>query len=279
VGDTEVTDPDELHALALQRDVDYSTWKQEQEELQRLRQERSRPLTEEEELQIAQRQYQRFLEQKRLAEMPEEERRLYQREKALRDREEALKAEEDKRQQAERGQALQQAKEQLRSTAQAVMEKTGLPSTASNVRRVLEVMKANMKAGRNYPPEVVARQVREERHKEFAANVERMKPADLLRLPKVAEHLNGLEDVELLKQLGPLGERLRRLNLEALNMVPQGQPPAQQAQGGGGGGSMELPTHRPPTDAELLSYFRNGGKAETPEQRNAIFRFRAAGKL
>lgn len=261
VGDEEIDDPAELARLAMERTVDHRAFSETQRAAARLeaelraakaqleRAQRGEVLDAETRQRIALEEARRYQEEQELAALPEEQRRFYlhmkqvQREAAeakakLAEIERArAEAEEQKKQEAEQQQRLETQKK-LAGDIRSAMEATGLALSNDLARMVSAEMRASIMAGvdpTEYPPEVLARRVL----KRFNATVSEQvkaraaKPETLFRdIPTLVDALNNLEDPAVLRSLGKLGDRLRRLNLEASGLRPQVvQPPTAPVSG------------------------------------------------
>lgn len=183
---------------------------------------------------IALEEARRYQEEQELANLPEEQRRLYLHMKALeqkaREAEEKIaaheKAQKDAEEKARREQEDQQQRalrQELGTKIRTAMEATGLPLNDDLTRMVVAEMEAGLHAGVDYPPEALARRVRNRFYSAANEVVAKEPPAALFkRLPGLVEVLNNLEDPAILRLLAPkLGDRLRRLNLESSGLRPQ----------------------------------------------------------
>lgn len=113
------------------------------------------------------------------------------------------------------------AREEMKATLTEAVTLAGLDANNPwDFQRVVFVVKGAAERGVVYSPEVIARKVKEGIQREQAGRLKSAKPADLLSIDEVVTALNGLEDAALLRKLAPLGEKLRRLNLQALGATP-----------------------------------------------------------
>lgn len=234
VGDREIEDPDDLYVLAAAKEVERERLEQlarEAEELRAFRaqvQKNKRAVftTPEEETQHA---LTIIRERMEWEAMTPEQRALKERERKLEEMERRIREHEERQQQEQQQVALTQAKKQVVATVQAAMDASGLPQTDELARRVARKMHANARLGLNYPPEVLARQVKQEWQEETRVGLEKVPPTQLLdMLPFLVERLESVDDPAILRKLSKLGEKLRRLNLESLGAAPAGAPPAPQ---------------------------------------------------
>lgn len=174
----------------------------------------------------------------------EKERGALEAEKAERKRQEEEAKTAAEREQAEREQAAH--REELKQTIGAALASAALPATATNIQAVVMVLRGAAERGVVYPPEVVARKVKERFAVERREYVKALEPTALLsELPELIDRLNAVEDAALLRKLAPLGEKLRRLNLESLGATP---PPAQTPVSTGAtaaGAPVDLPPGHP----------------------------------
>jgi hypothetical protein len=282
LGDTEVTDPEELYAIAAQREVDARAFEQQQQELARLREQARRWERPEEALDpqtidaLARRRLQEYLQQQQEAQLPPEQRAFLQAKREL-EREKALIEQHKKaQQQQQEQQQLAAVRQEAVQSVKKVAGLLGMGETPDVVRRIALKMRANVASGRMYPDEVIARQVRQEIEAEDGARLQRIKPQALISRPEVLAALNALEDPSILAQLAPLAERARRMAVEKLGATPQAsQPqPTQQAP------AVEVPQGREPrTDAEWVAFFRAGGKPSEAHHFQAMHNLRARGLL
>lgn len=257
VGDEEFEDPAELARVANERTVDRRAIEQhyrQAQEFQRKAQEleaalaiakQGKTLDAEAKRRIALEVAQQYQREQEEAALPEEQRAhlryLRGMEERARQAEEKLSAHERAQQEAEE-KAKQEAdarqtaetRQNLGKTIKTAMEATGLPISDDLTRMVIAEMESGLHAGVDYPPEVLARRVQ----KRFYATTNEVfgkeKPEALLRrIPSLVKQLNALEDAGLLRELGPLGEKLRRLNLETSGLRPQavGTPTAPPSPG------------------------------------------------
>lgn len=234
LGDREVSDPDELYAIATQSQVDYEAFERAQREAEELRQYRERLKkdrsavfqTPEEKRAFAIETLRREIEEQTLTPEEREYRKAQRERQELQERLAALEKEKQDKEQAELDQRYRQ---QFVSIAKEAMTESGLPLTDENLRRLTRVMRQNLSKGLNYPPVVLARQVLAAREKELSGEVDSLDPQALLkRLPGLLKKLDSVEDPELLKaihQAAPrLGERLRLLNLQGMGAAPLQAP-------------------------------------------------------
>lgn len=236
VGEREIENPDDLYAIAAQKDVDRRALEQyaaSHRELAALK----AKLEKDPRALIGDRERLKALALQTLREEMEEEsltpeqreRRAFEREKAewQRQRDEEKQAVEAKQQEA----ALGAARKQYVATIEDAMKATGLPMSDALAKRVAGAMLHNVRLGLNYPPAVIARQVKAQWQEETQGALGGLKGRELVdALPFLVDALNGLEDADLLKKLSPLGERLRRLNLEALGAAPPAGAPTSPPQ-------------------------------------------------
>lgn len=276
VGDEEIDDPAELARLAMERTVDHRAFSETQKAAARLeaelraakaqleRAQRGEVLDAQTRQRIALEEARRYQEEQELAALPEEQRRFYLHVKQVqREAEEAkaklaeierarAEAEEQKKQEAEQNERHELQKK-LAGDIKSAMEATGLALNNDLVRMVSIEMRAAIAAGvdpTEYPPEVLARRVL----KRFNATVSEQvkaraaKPETLFRdIPTLVDALNNLEDPAILRLLAPkLGDRLRRLNLEASGLRPQVvQSPTAPATGAGTGTQIDTSKLKP----------------------------------
>lgn len=233
----EFKSPDDLYAYAAEKDAEaraldaYRKQAAEHEkrarELEALTKDPRRAITPEIEHEILQRKIQEWREEEALRAMPEDQRRIYlfarqqEQEKAalaakLAERE-AADAEAKKKAEAEAAAKLDaEQREEMKALIGNVLQQAGLEPTIQNVQRVSGIMYGAAQRGVVYPPEVIAKKVREAVRSEHAQVTSSLAAGDLLSLPGLVEKLNALDDASLLRKLAPLGDKLRRLNLESL---------------------------------------------------------------
>lgn len=246
VGDREFRSPEDLAAYAAEADAERRALdahrKQAAEaaakvrELEALTKDPRKAITPELRRQLIQEEIERFREEEAIKAMPEEQRRLYlfareQRQKVaeyeakLREREEAEAEAKRKADEEAANRADAEQREELKATVTAALNAAGLEPTVFNVQRVALVMAGAAERGVVYPPEVVARKVKEKIAQERREYVTAANPASILSdLPELVERLNAIDDASLLRKLAPLGEKLRRLNLESLGAAPAATP-------------------------------------------------------
>lgn len=236
-------------------------------ELEALTKDPRKAMTPELEEEILQRRIREFQEMEAVKAMSPEARELYlfrkqiQQEKAALDAEKAERSrvEQEAKQKAEQeATAAQQkaAQEEMKATLVEALSLAGLdPSNPWDFQRVAFVMRGAAERGVVYPPEVIARKVKEGIRHEQKTRLKAAKPAELLATPEVVQALNSLEDASLLRLLAPLGEKLRRLHLEALG-VKGAETPTPVATGASLP-SLEKPA---PGSPEWERYFRERAK-------------------
>lgn len=162
------------------------------------------------------------------------------------------KAEEEAAQKAEAT-----AREEMKATLSEAVALAGLdPNNPWDFQRVVFVVKGAAERGVVYSPEVIARKVKEGIQREQASRLKSAKPTELLSIPEVVAALNGIDDAATLRLLAPLGEKLRRLNLQSLGAAPVPAPAPVVTNATGT--AMEKPA---PGDAtEWERYFRQRAK-------------------
>jgi hypothetical protein len=265
VGDREVTDPDELYAIAAQREVDRRAYEEAlsaREELARLKRQGARGLlTPEERRQLAIEEARRFKQEQEEAALPPEQRALLQQARRAQELEQRLKEREEAEANQKQEAARQVARQEAVAEVKAAMAATGLPESNGLARRVAYRMALNAKSGLRYPPEVVARQVKQEWLSEQKEAYSAMKPEDILsNVDVLFDKLEALDDEALLKRLPKLSERLRRLNLQALGAAPA--TPAQPQGTTPGTGALLPGGKEPQTPSEWEEYFRLRAKGK-----------------
>lgn len=163
----------------------------------------------------------RWQEEQEEANLPPEVKEFKRRERLLREREEKLKAEVDRRtQEAEQAQ-MEQLRTEAVETVRTAVELSGLPKTAATYKRLLGVMANAARSGVAFPPEVLARKLRAVEASESQENFKALGGKEVLRrYPALVEVLNGLDDDEALALLEPLGERLRKRALAGRGLAP-----------------------------------------------------------
>lgn len=285
LGDVEITDPDELYAVASERVVDHSAFEAAQRELAELRRqaqqwkEPTRALTPAQKAQIAREQLEEFARQEQEAKLPPEQRDLLQQRREFQRQKAEFEAERQRELQTREQQQEQADREALVGGVRQVLRLLGADERPSvTTREVLAEMRQSLLQGKAYPPEVIARRVQlrlEQEGLRHAARVAKVRPTVFVSTPEIVEALNSLEDPEVLQKLAPLIERGRRLNLERLGATPA--PPSPQSPPSPG---AALPLGRPPrTDGEWVAWFRAGNAPSAPQEYQAQQRLRAAGKL
>lgn len=251
VGGREFRDPDELAAFTAERDAEARAV---EVAAQRLREYEARmadyeaklkdptkALTPEQEQAILQRRVREWQEQDALSRMTPEARADYLARKEIQREVETLRAEKAERArleaeakqkaEAEAQQAADlEARKELADTLTEAVRLAGLdPTDHWHLQKAAWIMHgaAVRPIPVVYPPHVVARKVREEVEKERRGNLAKADLPSLLKSdPGLVERLNAIEDPEVLRALGALGEKLRRLNLEALGARPAVVPNA-----------------------------------------------------
>jgi hypothetical protein len=264
-----VTNPDELFEVAARREVDERAFAHYHEQAQRHQQlmgalERNElhlllPPDKAREFaaKVAQQWYQEQEEEK----LPPAEKAMRQRQRQLDEQERRIQAFEKQRAAEAQAREEEYHNQQAVSAVKTAMEKTGLPLTQGLARQVAQRMAANLASGRNYPPEVVAKQVRTQWLADQSEAYKAMPPAQLLnQLPVLLEALENLEDPALLAKLPKLTDRLRRLGLEQVGVKPGAQP--------------SLSLVRPPK-----SVLPDGREPQTPEDFAKLQDLRARGLL
>jgi len=227
-------------------------------------------LTPELEQEILQRHIREFQEAEAFKQMSPAEQQLFLLRKQVEKERAALEAEkaERKRQEEEaKAQAQREAeeretaatREELKQTISAALASANLPPTATNIQSVVMVLRGAAERGVVYPPEVVARKVRERFAAERREYVKALPPDALLsELPELVEKLEALEDAGLLRKFPKLGEKLRRLNLESLGATP---PPAQTPVSTGAT-SVSTPVDLPPGDPRWADVFKRRARGQ-----------------
>lgn len=174
--------------------------------------------------------------------LPPEQRALRARERKLREREEALRLQEDERTKAAEAEQLQAMRAEAVDAVKRAMEIAGLPRTPAVAKHLLEVMAEGARRGVMYPPEVLARRLRVSWEQGTQEALSGLGGKQLLqRMPKLVELLNALDDPAALKLLGPLGDRLRKLNLSTLGIDTGAQPAPSEAKAAPGRASPADP--------------------------------------
>lgn len=186
--------------------------------------------------QMIQEEIQQFQESERVKAMTPEQRELYlyarEQERKAKELEAKVKAAEEaevaaKKKAEDEAAAKQRAEEQeeMKALMQTAMEKAGLPMTVFNVQHMALVMAGAAQRGVVYPPEVIAAKTLARVRAAEAEAGSKANPVQYVReRPWLIQHLNALDDASLLRELAPLGEKLRRLNLEALGAAPAAAP-------------------------------------------------------
>lgn len=232
----EEMDEDELLAVAAERRIDNRSVEarlkrlQELEELEeKLHKDPYSALTPERRRELALREAKAWQEEEEERNLPPEQRRWLQMQRELKEREEKLQRAEKEREQREQQAQMETFREQAVADVKQALELSGLPKTPATAKRLLEVMAAAARKGVAYPPQVLARKLRSSWEGDTGEALKTMGPARALRaLPGLVEALNALDDADALKLLAPLGERLRRLNLEARGLAPAQVPGGDQ---------------------------------------------------
>ena len=182
----------------------------------------------------------------------EQERAALESEKAERKRLEEEAAAKAQREQEERETAAN--REELKQSISAALAASSLQPTATNIQAVVMVLRGAAERGVIYPPEVVARKVKERFAAERREYVKTLEPATLLsELPELIERLNAVDDAALLRKLAPLGEKLRRLNLESLGATPAATPTPVST----GATGVVAPADLPPGDPRWAQVFKD----------------------
>lgn len=277
VGGREFKDPSELASYASERDSEAralddfrkreaAAAKRAAELEAKLKDPRS-VVTPEMEEEFVQRRIAAWKEQEWLKTQPPEQQRLYlyakqlEQEKAAlaAEREQHLRVAEDAKKKAEEEAAQKAeatAREEMKATLSEAVTLAGLdPTNPWDFQRVVFVVKGAAERGVVYSPEVIARKVKEGIQREQASRLKSAKPTELLSIPEVVAALNGIDDAATLRLLAPLGEKLRRFNLQALGAAPAPAPTPVVT--GASGASLEKP---PPGDPAWDNYFRQKAK-------------------
>lgn len=269
LGDREIEDPDELYALATQRQVDEESYKtalqkaQQAEMLARaLKEGRLEELLGKEgarkyALEIAK----KWKEEEEEKNLPPEERERRELKRKLEAYERERAEQEKKRKETEEQRLAREEGERAVATIKEAMTATGLPQTNALAKRVAAKMYANLQSGRNYPAHVIAKQVREEWVSEQREAYKNLAPQQLLSMiPELVEKLEALEDAGLLAKFPKLGDRLRRLNLQNLDARP-------------------APVAKPAAPESQAARLPDGREPQTAQEWDRYFSLRAAGKL
>lgn len=279
VGGKEFRSADDLHAYAAEvaaeaRALDeYRRREAEASKRARELEERTKDprkaLTPELEQEILQRHVREWQEAEAFKAMTPEQQHLYQMRKHLERERAAIEAEKAERQRLEdeartskeneeRQRAEAAAREELKETISTALNAAGLPLTTANVQATVMILRGAAERGVVYPPEVVAKKVREAKAAERREYVKALEPSALLNeLPELIERLNAVDDAALLRKLAPLGEKLRRLNLEALGAAPATTPSPVST----GAVATHAPADLPPGDPRWADVFKARAKS------------------
>lgn len=285
VGGYKTRDPDELAAIAAERVVDHTAFQRLQSEYQKLQQQAEawkdphRALTPQQRAEIARRELEEFYQREQEAKLPPEQRQILAERRALAAEAQRLRDELDKRRHDEEAAAHQQERAAIIADVRATLKILGADENRPSVllREVLAAKRAAIAAGKNYPPEVIARQVQRAMDAEAMAHIGRLakaNPVALLANPAVVDALNAIRDPAVLQALAPLIEWGRKANLERLGAAPPPSPGAQAATAPSSTPALP-PGTMPRTDTEWQAWFRAGNKPESPEAFQAQQRLRA----
>lgn len=284
VGGYKTRDPDELAAIAAERVVDHDAFQRLQAGYQKLQQQAEawkdphRALTPQQRAEIARRELEEFYQREQEAKLPPEQRRILEERRALAAEAQKLREELDRRRHEDEAAAHQKEKAALVADVRAALRILGADENrpGPTVHLVLAAKRAAIAARKDYPPEVIARQVRAAMEAEATAHLGRIaktNPAALLANPAVVEALNAIRDPAALQVLAPLIDFGRKANLERLGAAP---PPSPGAQPTAPSAPPSLPPGTMPrTDTEWQAWFRAGNKPESPEAFQAMQRLRA----
>lgn len=269
LGGREIEDPDELYAVATRQQVDEESYKaaltkaQQAEQLARaLKEGRLEDLLGVEgarkyALEIAK----RWKEEEEEKALPPEERERRELKRWKAEQERKQQEEERKKKETEEQRLDREEGERAVATIKEAMTATGLPQTNALAKRVAAKMYANLASGKNYPAHVVAKQVREEWVAEQREAYKGLSPQQLLgMLPELVDKLEALEDSGLLAKFPKLGDRLRKLNLERLDVKP-------------------TPAPKPAAPASQAARLPDGREPQTPQEWDRYFAARAKGQL
>lgn len=266
LGGRKVTDPDEVYAFAREREVDAQAYAEARQETERLRaevarwKEPSKALTREQREAIALQELQEHMRAQEEAKLPPEQRAFLQRQRELEAKlakYEEEKAGAEQRAQQEAAQADRaNVVDYMKAALAHLGDTNGDPKLA---REVLFETRRALVQGKQYPPDVLARQVQRRLDAEAARSVARLPVARVLAEPTFVDALNKLEDPALLAKLGPLLERARLHNLQSLGAKPAAPHVATAA-------PALPPGQEPRTTEQWVAYFRNGGQRDTPER-------------
>lgn len=280
VGNREFKSPEELALYASEADAErgaLNEWQKRAIEAEAKRKEYEARLkdpsalvTEEMRQRFVMEEVKRFQEAEALKKMDPETRALYlytkEQEKKAAEAEAKLRQYEEQQAEAKRKsdeeatlKQQQAAQEEMRKTLVNAVKMAGLdPDNPWDFQRVAFVMRGAAERGVVYSPEVLARKAKEGIAAEHRLRLKGMQPAQLFTdAPEMIAALNGIEDAALLRQLAPLGEKLRRLNLESLGAKPVAVPTPVAT--GATSAPMEKP---PPGDPAWDQYFRRRAKGE-----------------
>jgi hypothetical protein len=258
---------EEVKALLAERREDARAEQEARAELERLRQEARRwqrpteALTPEQAKEVARRELAQFLQEQEEAKLPPEQRAFLQEKRAF-ERQQAEFRQKQEEEQAQRQQAAEaQQRQQAVSNVQAALKYLGSDeSDALTLDLVCREFALTTRDGKQYTPDVIARRVQRQLDGMATKRAAKLGPKALLGNPEFLAALNSLDDADLLKALGPLGERLRTLNLQARGITTQ-QAAAQPSN------VIPLPAgQQPRTDTEWIQHFRATG---APDASNA----------
>jgi hypothetical protein len=248
VGDEEVEDPDEVYTRYLELEAQRSVLEKGLPEVQRARAmlealedpEKLLPhLPKEKARLLASKVAQQWMEEQEEKTLPPEERERRELRRKLEAYEREKQEAADAKQREEDERANFENAKRLHGELVEAIDRTGLPKTDDLYRRVVERMQANKRVGLDYPPAVVAKQVRAEWEKSTSEALATMPLNRLLKLrPDLVDLFNGVEDDGLLERLAPLTERARQRAIAKANALPAHSAPP-SINGGPGRGSDE----------------------------------------
>jgi hypothetical protein len=288
LGDVEITDPDELYAVAAERYTDSTTLEQMQRELAEYRKQAERwkdptkALTPQQKAAIARQQLEEFEQQEREARLPPEQRQFLQQQREFARQKQEFESARLREQQEREAQADIAVRNELVTTVRATLRALGEEEANSVMfREVVAEMRST--AGRNYPPEVLAARVSKRMEVEslrHAARLAKSRPAALAASRELVDALNAIDDPEVLRRFAPLIERGRRMDFARLSAVPGGAAPAAAPPPQGATQQTPLPGNRGPvTNDEWVQWFQQGNRPQAPAEYQAQQRLRALGKL
>lgn len=268
VGERTITDPDELYHYVQERQVDERAFQEARAETERLRQENARwqnpakALTAEQRQSIALQELKDYARAEEEAKLPPEQRAFLQRQRELEEKVQEYENEKQTRAESEQqAAALQQRNEAVDYIKVALSHMGDTKGDTRLAREVLFEARAALAAGKQYPPEVLARRVQKRMERETEASLARVPVQRLIQQPAFLASLNALEDPTVLAQLAPLLERVRLQTLKGLGAVPAPQRGTTSAP------VSALPVGQTPrTTSEWVAYFQGGGARTTPEQ-------------